>query len=169
MTMWKKILKRTGIAVGAVVLLLAAIITVALMYLTPARLTPLVNRYASEYLDADVNARRVELTFWSTFPRLNLQIDTLGVVSRTLRVLGPEERASLPSDADSLLSLERLSGGIHLLKILKGDIDLYDVELTNPRINLYAANDSVNNYNIVPPSEESDEESKTALPELSII
>lgn len=165
--MWKKILKRTGIAVGAVVLLLAAIITVALMYLTPARLTPLVNRYASEYLDADVNARR-ELTFWSTFPRLNLQIDTLGVVSRTLRVLGPEERASLPSDADSLLSLERLSGGIHLLKILKGDIDLYDVELTNPRINLYAANDSVNNYNIVPPSEESDEESKTALPELSI-
>ncbi len=165
--LWLRILKWTGITLLSVILLIVILVSVVLFYLTPERLTPLVNKYASEYLNADVRAQRVELTFWSTFPRLNVQVDGLSIVSRALDVLPAKERAALPVDADSLLTLERFTGGLHILKIIEGDISLYDVELTNPSVNLFIANDSVANYDIVPPSEKTGEE-PTELPSVSI-
>lgn len=152
---WRRILKWMAWIFGGLTGLLIVAICVLLFYLTPERLTGLFNRYAGDFIDADVHAGRVELTFWSTFPRLNLEIDDLTLVSRSLHSLSAEERAKLPTDADSLLSLERFSGGIHIMKFIKDDIELYDVELHNPRINLLVINDSVNNFNIIPPSEPS--------------
>lgn len=163
---WRKALKwvcATAIIATALITLLLGVV---LFYLTPERLTPLVNKYAGNYLDADVHAARVELTFWSTFPRLEVEIDTLTIVSRSLKALPAQQRAELPQDADSLLSLQKFSGGIHLLNIIAGNIDLYNVQLTNPRINLYTVNDSINNFDILPPSEPSSE--PAPLPEISI-
>lgn len=157
--LWRRLIRWICLSVIIVMVLLAAVVTIGLWYLTPERLTPLVNRYASEYLNAEVRASRVELTFWSTFPRFDIAVDSLDIVSRSLDGLPEMERDKLPADADSLLSLERFSGGIHVMKILTGDVELYDIELTNPRVNLVVANDSINNFNIVPPSEESSEPS----------
>ena len=47
---WLKALKWTAIVAGSLVALLLFAVTVAVSYLTPERLTPIVNRYASEYL-----------------------------------------------------------------------------------------------------------------------
>lgn len=165
--LWLRILKWTGITLLSVILLLVILVSVVLFYLTPERLTPLVNKYASEYLNADVRAQRVELTFWATFPRLDVQVDGLSVVSRAFEALSPEERAALPVGADSLLTLQRFSGGIHIMKALKGDISLYDVEFTNPSVNFFVANDSVANYDIVPASEE-DTGPASPMPSISI-
>ena len=44
----KKVLKITGLTLLAVILLIATIITVAVSYLQPEKLTPLVVRYANE-------------------------------------------------------------------------------------------------------------------------
>ena len=109
---------------------------------------------------------RVELTFWSTFPRFNLDVRKLNVVSHSLRSLPAETRATLPADADSLLSLEKFSGGIHILNLLKNEIDLYDVEFLNPKVNQIVVNDSINNFNILPPSEPSTEPFE--IPRISI-
>lgn len=157
--LWRRIIKWILWLIVCLILLLALLIGGALLYLTPERLTSLVNEYASEYLDADVHANRVELTFWSTFPRLELSVDTLTVVSRSLDRLPAGERGALPADADSLLSLRRFSGGVGILKLIEGDIELYDIQLTDPRINLFVANDSINNFDILPPSEPSAEPS----------
>ena len=49
-----------------------------------ARATHLtVCKYADEYLPADIEAAKVELSFWSTFPKLNTvqSIDTLAIDS----------------------------------------------------------------------------------------
>ncbi len=165
--LWCKALKWVCVTAVIVIVLITLLVGVVLLYLTPERLTPLVNKYADNYLNADVQAARIELTFWSTFPRLEVQVDTLTIVSRSLNALPVRQRASLPQDADSLLSLQKFSGGIHLLNIIAGNIDLYDVQLTNPRINLYAVNDSINNFDILPPSEEPPAE-PAPLPEISI-
>lgn len=162
--LWRRILKWTSITIGSVLLLLILAFCVLLFYLTPERLTPLVNRYASEYLNADFHASRVELTFWSTFPRLNVQIDNVDLVSRSLRVLPERERATLPADADLLLRLRRFSGGVNMLSLLTGNIDLYDVEFTDPSINMFVYNDSINNFDILPPSDEDEEPSP--IPEM---
>ncbi len=164
--LWVRLLKWTGITLLTVAALLALAISVVVCYLSPERLTPLVNRYASEYLNADVEAGRIELTFWSTFPRLNIEVNDLKLVSRSLDGLSSAERSRLPADADSLLRLERFSGGVNLVKLLAYDVELYDVEFCNPRVNLLIVNDSVNNFDIVPKTEETQEE--TAMPGISI-
>lgn len=122
--------------------------------LTPPRLTPIANRYAGEFLNADVKADRVELTFWSSFPKLTVDIDRLDIISKSLNSLPSPIRASLPTDADSLLTLEHLHAGINVLELAIGKISLYDVELRNPGLNLLVVNDSTTNFNILPPSAE---------------
>ena len=54
-------------AVAAVLVLVCAVVGTVVAYLQPARLTPLVCKYADEYLLADIEAAKVELSFWSTF------------------------------------------------------------------------------------------------------
>lgn len=151
--LWIRLLKWTGISVAVVIALLLLVITVAVWILTPARLTPLAMRYANEFLDADVASTRVELTFWSTFPRLTLDVDSLSIVSHSLHTADPDSAAqAIPADADSLFSIRSFHAGINLISLAKGEIRLYDVLLTNPRANIYIASDSVNNFNIVPPA-----------------
>lgn len=157
---WKRILKWTSIILGSILLLLAIIISVALFYLTPERLTPLVNRYASDYLNAEVKASRIELTFWSSFPKLEVKVDSLDIVSHSLREVPDSIRSTLPENADSLLSMNRFSGGIHVLALAKGTISLYDVVLSNPRVNLVVVSDSTSNFDIFPHSEGAKEPSK---------
>lgn len=152
---WRILRWPVYVVIGLLVLVAVAI-TVVVAYLNPERLTPLVNRYATEMLDAKVEAQRVELTFWSSFPKLLLRVDSLQIVSHSLHSLPKAQLDSLPADADSLLSLERFSGGVNLMHLLGKRFTLYDVELTNPRVNLLQVNDSVANFNIVPPSEKTD-------------
>lgn len=150
--LWRRILKWFGVTVLSIVGLLVVLFCVALWYLTPERLTPLVNNYMSSYLNADFRAGRIELTFWSTFPHLNIQVDGLDIVSHSLSAATPAEKSMLPENADSLVSLRQLKGGVNLLDLMKGDISLYDVELTSPKLNIVVVNDSINNFDILPPS-----------------
>lgn len=157
------------VAAFAVLLLLVLLITGVVWTLTPDRLTPLVNRYASEYLMADVDAKRVELSFWSTFPKFSVEVDSLQVVSRAFNTLPDSVRRTLPADADSLLFMRRFSGGINLLKLFEGNIGIYDVDVIDTRANLLTVNDSVANYLIVPPSPPEPEKEKPMLmPDVSI-
>lgn len=148
--------------------LIAAIATLLVWILTPERLTPLIADTASDYLTADVTLDRAELSFWSTFPHLEVDIDNLKVVSRSLDGLTEEQRQSLPECADSLLSVGGFHGGINVLRLLTGRIALYDLELRRCQVNLVAYNDSVANYLIFPPSEEEPDTSAVTVPNISV-
>ncbi|MDE5627408.1 MAG: AsmA family protein, partial [Candidatus Amulumruptor sp.] len=141
------------LSVAAILLLVIAVIGVAVAYLSPDRLTPMVNKYASEYLIADVEAARVELSLWSTFPRLEIRVDSLRIDSRALDGLADSRLAELPVDAARLLEVEQFHGSVNVPAILNGQVRLHDVVIHNPKINLVAVNDSVANYLIVPPSD----------------
>lgn len=79
-----RVLKWIGITLVALVLLVVGLLCVGTWWLSPERLTAIVNREASERLDADVRASNVRFTLWSTFPHLRLEMDSLYVRSRTL-------------------------------------------------------------------------------------
>lgn len=161
-----KIARAVAIAVIALLLLIIAAAGAAVWILTPDRLTPLVNRLATEQLNADVGARRVELTFWSTFPRLVVEVDSLVVVSHSLRDIDAATRAQLPAGADSLLSLGSLRGGIDLVALMGAKIRLCNVELRRPRLNIVQVDSLRNNYDIFPASEPSESASK--MPDIAI-
>lgn len=169
--LWRKILRWVIGLTASLVLLTVLVLGLIIWIFTPEKLTPLVNRYASEYLDAKVEARRVELTVWSTFPHLQLHVDSLTVVSQSLDRMPAADRSLLPAGADTLLVIPQFSGGINLAALPLGNIELYDVVLRSPRVNIVAVNDTISNINIFPASSPEPDEPKpatTSLPGISV-
>lgn len=82
----KRVLKWTlwGL-LSLVVLILIGVAIVINFIFTPAKLTPLVEKTAKEYLNADVHFGNIELTFFSTFPDFGIQVDDAYVISGTFR------------------------------------------------------------------------------------
>lgn len=166
---WVKLLIGLGITLGIFAVIILVAITVVVSYLKPERLTPLVTRYANEYLDAEVAIDRVELTFWHTFPRFVLDVKGLSVKSNALRQLPDSIRDRLPIYADSLASIAHFNGAVNLAKLSVGEIAIYDILIDKPCFNIVQATDKVANYDIFPESddEKDDEGSMTVIPSVS--
>ncbi len=137
--------------VGGLMALIIILLAGATWWLTPTRLTEIVNREASRNLYANVNAHNIRFTLWSSWPHLRVEMDSMTVRSRIFDSLPSSLRSNLPADADFLASSGRFSGGINLLSLLRGEISLHDVEVGSLRLNLVTLNDSLSNFNIVPP------------------
>lgn len=152
--LWLRILKVTGFTLLALVVFVLGVLTVAVTYLQPERLTPIVEKYANDYLDADVKIGRVELSFWSTFPKFEVDIRDLAVRSKALDRLPAEIRSELPAYSDSLLSLRHFNAGLNIPKLSVGKIALYDVILEHPAVNIVQATPELSNLDIFPESEE---------------
>lgn len=163
---WLRILRGTGWVLLSLVVAVVIICSAVVWVLSPEQLTPIIERVASKSLNADVKVGRAELTFWSSFPKIKVEIDGLDVVSRSLDGLSENERAALPADADSVLSVAHFTGGVNLVHALTGKITVYDVELNSPRLNLIQVNDTVSNFNIFPSSPP--DTTSTPLPEITV-
>lgn len=146
---------------GLVVTLFLAV-TIALWILTPEKLTSLVNKHASEFLcDGEIRAGRVELTWWSSFPRFEIQVDSLSVKSTCVQI---------PDSAATLLALERLHGAMNLSALALGVIEIDDVTITRPDVCLYFGPDSISNLDIFPKSESEEDKADepVSIPPLAL-
>lgn len=169
--LWRRILKAAGIAAACVAGLFLLVCTLIVWILTPGRLTPMVEKQASHMLDAEVNIDRIELTFWHTFPKLTVDVEGLEVMSHSLWQLPDSVKATLPADADSLLTLKSFHAGLNVLPLLAGRISLYDVVFTAPSANLVQVNETVANYLIFPTDTTATDEPDSgmlSLPSISI-
>ncbi len=154
--------KWTAIGVGGLVALVVLLITIATLWLTPSRLTDIINREANENLNADVKVHNARFTIWSTFPHLCVEIDSIRVISRSLDSLDVAIIRELPPQSKYLASTNHIKGGINLLRLLKGEIVLHDLNVDGLDLNLVSVSDSVSNFNIFPSSD-----SSTRIPYLS--
>lgn len=149
----EKIVRVAKICVWSLIALfgLAGLLICGLTFwLSPERLSDIVNRETSRYLRADVSVDDIRFTFWSSFPRLMVKTDQISIRSRTLDGIPDELRRSLPPDASLLASADSLEGGINLLALLSGEYRLRNLRIHGLRLNLVACNDSVNNFDIIP-------------------
>lgn len=162
----KKTLKIIAIVLISLLAFLLLALGATVWILTPSRLTPLVNEMASEQMNATVSSSRVELTFWKTFPRLIVEVDSLQIISHSLDSVDAKTRALIPAGADSLASVKHFRAGIDVLSLLATNINLYDVEFHSPKVNIVQIDSLQSNYNIFPPSAESKE--PLLLPNISI-
>ena len=143
-------LKAISIALGSLLGVICLLLIATSLFLTPARLTELINREASLYLEADVSAHNVSYTLWSSFPRLNITTDSITVRSRTLDSIPADIRSELPADADFLGSLSNFSGSINVVDLFLNRYVIHNVRVNGLRLNFVAYNDSINNYDIFP-------------------
>lgn len=164
----QRIIKWTAWTVGIILALIVIVLASVVWIMSPDRLTPLIEKTSNESLNADVKLKRAELTIWSTFPYLNVRLDSLTMVSHGLDRLTPEQRTALPADADSLLTVESLEGGLNLLYLAGGQIRMTDIKLSNPKVNLVQYNDTIYNYDIAKPSEEKSDDTPLSLPDITL-
>lgn len=151
-----RIVRTAAVAIGCLVGVVILLVVAATLYLTPANLARILDREASEYFKADIRVSNPRFTFWSTFPRLHIEIDSLRIDSRTLRGVDKAIRERLPADADSLASTGGIKGSVDVMKLLGGKIWVEKLSIDRLNLNMVAYNDSINNYNIIPDSDGDD-------------
>lgn len=154
---WKTALKWTAVTIFSLIALLIILISAAVWILTPQKLTSLTEKYGSEYLNADVCVKKVELTFWSTFPHLTLEVDSLSIRTR-----------NVPEEYRDLFSVDNLHGTVNLLSLLKYSFELKDLYIGHPQAKLVVMKDGKTNFDIIPPSDSKEEKDKTQVPPPSI-
>lgn len=166
---WVKLLRGLGFALLGAVIVVIIVCSAVVWFLSPERLGPIIERVASNNLNAEVTVGRAELTFWSSFPHIKVELDGLELVSRSLSGVPDDVRSQLPAGADSVLSIGHFSGSLNLVKIINGEIVLSDVEIDRPRVRLVQVNDTLSNFDIFPVSEpDTTMTSTSAIPPISL-
>ncbi|HIZ87931.1 MAG TPA: AsmA family protein [Candidatus Coprenecus pullistercoris] len=140
----KKALKVCLLALAS--LLGLGIVAVALVMwfvLTPSKLTPVVQNAANDYLNADVTVSKVDVTFFSSFPRFTLEVDDGDLVVRSADTA---VSGNAGSHRDSLISFARCKVSFNPFAFLFNDrIVVGRVLLDSARV--YAWRDSAGNAN----------------------
>jgi hypothetical protein len=159
-----------GVLLSLLSLVVICIIAVVglVLWLTPQRVTRLVNENAGKYLNADLTVGKIDYTLWSTFPTLHFRVDSLNIVSRSLDALPSGVMAQLPPDAKFLASSSELSGSLNILQALHGNISLDSIYAGQVRANIVIADDSTANFNIVPPGTHTPEGMRVAIGRLRL-
>lgn len=135
---------------GVLVALFAGACLGLYLYFTPERIVKIIEEKSSEFLDAELYVKKIDYTLFSSFPWLNFEIDSVSLVSKSLNELTPEEKSNLPQNAEDLAYISNIKGRVDIRKLLKGDIVINNLEISQPDLNLIAVNDSVANYYIFP-------------------
>ena len=151
----KKALKILGITLGSMVGVVLLVIGLAIwVVFTPERLTPIVREVASEYVQCEHEIGKVELTFFSTFPRFGLSIDSVVVVNLV---------EGAPSD--TIVHIPHAVLSVDVLAFLnEGTLSIPTLRMPDLQANIYVAADGSANYDVLGGEAESDEaEDTTAM------
>lgn len=151
--------KIPAIILGSLVGLVLLLMILCPLILTPERLSRWVEEYGSDYLvDGQVKVERVELSVWSTFPHVELQVTGLEVLNLN---------EDIPEEYSQVIAVKDFSGRLNLLSLLRGRIDIGRVKLSNPRVTLWMLSDEINSLTIFP-SDDEEEDKPTELPDIHI-
>lgn len=142
--------------IGFVVVLVAAVVGIAChMVFTPAKLTPIVNEVAGQFVKTPYSIEEVDLTLISTFPDAGLRV-------RGLYVMNPMEGAQ----SDTLLGIPELIVGIDLQQYLDSQrLSVKTITAENVMLNAYINESGDVNWDILRPTSDSEEDTTaTVLP-----
>lgn len=133
----------------ALILFVAGTLVMLVRVLEPEMLTPIVEKVSNSFLkDSELSLGRAELTLGKSFPFLFIQLDSLLLLSDVSEKLPDRIRETIPAYADTLLVADRISGGVNLSKLPLGKIDLRDLSIEGPGVNVAVYTDSLNNFDI---------------------
>lgn len=147
----KKALKIFGITLGCIIGVVVMAIGIAVwVVFTPERLTPIVRNVAREYVACEHTIGEVDLTFFSTFPRFGLSIDSVVVVN-------PIEGA--PSD--TVVSIPHMVVSVDVMALLnKQTLSIPTLTIADIEANIFVDADGQANYDILVGNEAKGEEAK---------
>ena len=136
----KKALKIFAVALSSIIGLVLLVIGLTVwVVFTPERLTPIVREVASEHVQCEHTIGKVELTFFSTFPRFGLCIDNVTVVN-------PMEGAT----SDTVLSIPRMVVSVDVMAFLtEQTLSIPTLSVPEIEANIFVAADGKANYDVL--------------------
>ncbi len=146
--MLKKILKRTLIG-----LVLLTGLLVAPAYLFRGKIILLVKAEINKSVNASVDFKEVNISFFRNFPKVSIGLDEL-------QVIGTGYFAG-----DTLLYAKRLDATINIMSFYRGkDMAIYSLYLESPRINALVTKEGLANWDIIKKDNSKTDKEKESKP-----
>lgn len=135
----KKALKVIAWTLLSVVLTVMVVISIACyLIFTPERLTPIVRQVAAEFITCEHEIGEVELTLFSTFPYLGVEIHDVSLIH-------PIDSVS----PDTLAAVERMVVAVQPFDAIRGDIFIKQLSVEGVTANVYVSADGRTNYDVI--------------------
>ena len=155
----KKPVKSLLIGIASLLLLvIAAISIIVWLVFTPDRITPIVRKQAEKYISCQSEIGRVELTFFSTFPRFGLKVNRFALINPVAN-----------TTSDTLVSVEELTGVVDVSAWLKNkNLVLTGLMLSNGNIHAFIDSTGQSNFMVFVSDTTTQPESESEAPYTSI-
>ena len=151
----KKWLKVLLISLGSIVGLLTVVFSiVSFILFTPSQLTPIVNRFANEFLNAKVKIESVDLAYFSVYPFVRLNIENVLVLDQN----NPQDTLTFIPSARAKLNFNDF--------VFRNNLIITQLELNGSVTNVTFHEDGTMNWDIFPASEGERETTPTPLDSL---
>ncbi len=135
----KKALKViTWTLVSVVMMVLLVVTTACYLIFTPERLTPIVQQVATKFVTCEHEIGEVEVTFFSTFPYLGVEIHDVSLI-HPIDSLAP----------DTLAAVEKIVLSVQPFDAIRGDIFIKQLAVEGITANIYVSADGITNYDII--------------------
>ncbi|MDE6560794.1 MAG: hypothetical protein K2K75_05400 [Muribaculaceae bacterium] len=160
-----KILKVIGVTLLTIIVVVGVLLFCAVKFLDSERLAPIVEDFANEYIDGHLKLGSIKIGFQPRFPILGVELEDLYIISHAFDSLPSQQRGLLPNYADSLLTLDYMSGALDLKRLLvDNELALHDVTLRGLGVNLVIAHNGKANYDVLRIPSDTVESSKDKKP-----
>ena len=150
----------------------AAVLCILQIVLSPAVLTGMVEKYAGEYIDADLDFRDIGISMFRAFPDVELTMNGCSVTyphdrfdgalcsGMPVQSLGRGKTDSISGTAapDTLAVFERFDVRINPFGLLAWKLDIPSVTLSRPRVFAHTYTDGRSNWDIAGTGEQRENE-----------
>ncbi|MDR1950842.1 MAG: AsmA family protein, partial [Bacteroidales bacterium] len=139
---------------------------VCFVLFSPKQLTPLVNKYANEFIDADVKIEKIDMAYFSVYPFVWLNIDNVLILEKTDSNdnVGVE---NFPSLQDTLTFIPKAKVKLNINQLLfKNNLIITQLELCGGVTNVHFDTIGKMNWDIFPADDEVSDTTSTALDSL---
>jgi hypothetical protein len=138
----KKWLKITLISLSSLIgLFVLAFSVVCFVLFTPNRLTPLVNKYAGDFVNADVSIEKIDLSYFSVYPFVRLNIENILILDRE----NPHDTLTFIPTAKAKLNFNEF--------VFRNNLILTQLELRGGVTNVHFCESGTMNWDIFPASD----------------
>ncbi|MBP5334104.1 MAG: hypothetical protein J6Y66_08045 [Bacteroidales bacterium] len=176
-----KILRNVAIGILAFILVLLVALQILLR---PSVLTGLVNKYAPQFTEGNIEFSRIRTRLVKSFPYASVEAEDLSITypheryARFDSVYPPSgSRFSLmkagnqrgeENGTDTLASARRVFVSLNYVNLAKGQIDIRSVELERPRIFAHYFDSTAANWDIFPSGGEEEDTTSSGMADIKL-
>jgi len=163
----KKTVKWIIIPLSAIIAVIAIAVALFLFFLSPARLTPVVNKYCTEYLDAQIDFDSVKVSLFAEFPKISVILSGGNIISHAMRS-DTAFASEHPANVDTLLRFNEFMVSLNVSDLLRSKINIQRIRISQPKVNAYVSPSGRANWEIYTAAEKTTDDKESAPLDLNI-